>query len=165
APEPAYRSEEALRRYAQARLSEEQGSGAEALREYYRAMLLDDQSSGIPRRVSEVTAVVGDPAQSLEFAERALAIDPSDPRALWLKGSALLNLGRDGESLDALEAAAHGDTDQVEYARTLARAAERLDRAPRQGPGGPPATHLGAWPRRPPPRGVRGSAGPGARAP
>ena len=130
APEPAYRSEEALRRYAQARLSEEQGSGAEALREYYRAMLLDDQSSGIPRRVSEVTAVVGDPAQSLEFAERALAIDPSDPRALWLKGSALLNLGRDGESLDALEAAAHGDTDQVEYARTLARAAERLDRVP-----------------------------------
>ncbi|HEY3215928.1 MAG TPA: tetratricopeptide repeat protein [Candidatus Eisenbacteria bacterium] len=127
-PETPYPSEEALRRYAQGRLFEEQGAGPEALREYYRAMLIDDRSAGIARRVSEVTATLGDAERSLEFAERALAIDPHDARAHWLKGSALLNLGRDSESVAPLESAAREDTTELEFLRTLARAAERLDR-------------------------------------
>jgi tetratricopeptide (TPR) repeat protein len=127
-PETLYPSEEALRRYAQGRFSEELGAGPEALRDYYRAMLLDERSAGIPVRVSEVTATLGDPERSLEFAERALSIDPHDARAHWLKGSALLNLGRDGEAVAPLETAAHEDTTELEFLRTLARAAERLDR-------------------------------------
>jgi tetratricopeptide (TPR) repeat protein len=123
-----YRSEDALRRYAQGRLLEEQGARGEALEEYYRALFLDPQALEIPRRVSEVAAAMGDPGRSLEFAERALAADPADPRASWLKGAALLNLGRDPEALAPLERAARADSERVEYVRTLARAAERLGR-------------------------------------
>jgi len=121
-------SEEALRRYARGRLLEEQGLKTEALEEYYRALVLDPRAIEIARRVSEVAAQMGDPGRSLEFAERALSIRPEDPRALWLKGAAFLNLGRDPEALAPLAAAAEADSDRVEYLRTLAHAAERLDR-------------------------------------
>jgi len=124
----AYGSEEALRRYAAGRLLEEQGARSAALDEYYRALALEPQAMDIARRISEVAAQMGDPGRSLEFAERALAIEPADPRAQWLKGAALLNLGRDPEALAPLQAAAAGDSERVEYFRTLARAAERLDR-------------------------------------
>ncbi len=124
----AYGNEEALRRYAQGRLLEEQGSRPQALDEYYRALFLDPHADEVARRVSEVAAQMGDPGRSLEFADRALALKPSDPRALWLRGAALLNLGRDREALGALETAVAQDSDHIEYVRTLARAAERLDR-------------------------------------
>ena len=125
---PAYPSEEALRRYVQGRLLEERGQRDQALGEYSRALLLDDSSAGLARRASEVSAINGEPARSLEFAERALALDPEDARALWLRGTALLNLGRESEALAPLEAAARLDSEQVDYFRTLGRAAESLDR-------------------------------------
>jgi tetratricopeptide (TPR) repeat protein len=123
-----YDSEEALSRYISGRLLEERGDRAAALDEYYRALFLDPGATEIARRISEVAAKMGDPARSLEFAEKALRIEPQNPRALWLKGTALLNLGRDQESLAPLEAAANADSSRVEYFRTLARVAERLDR-------------------------------------
>lgn len=125
---PAYPSEEALRRYVQGRLLEERGQRDQALGEYSRALLLDDSSADLVRRASEVSAINGEPARSLEFAERALALDPDDARALWLRGTALLNLGRESEALVPLEAAARLDSEQVDYVRTLGRAAESLDR-------------------------------------
>ncbi len=125
---PRYGSEEALKRYAGGRLLEERGDRAAALEEYYRALFLDPGAVEIVRRVSEVAAQMGDPGRSLEFAERALALAPADPRALWLRGTALINLGRDQEALGPLEAAARADSGRIEYFRTLARAAERLDR-------------------------------------
>jgi len=121
-------SEEALRRYAAGRLLEEQGARSEALEEYYRALSLEPQAIDIACRISEVSAHMGDPGRSLEFADRALAIQADHPRALWLKGTALLNLGREREALAPLMAAAEADSERVEYFRTLARAAERLDR-------------------------------------
>lgn len=123
-----YPSEEALRRYAQGRLLEERGQRALALGEYSRALLLDDGSASLARRLSETSAIAGEPARSLEFAERALQLDPDDARALWLKGTALLNLSREREALAPLEAAALADSEKVEYFRTLGRAAEALDR-------------------------------------
>ncbi|MEK7329941.1 MAG: tetratricopeptide repeat protein [Candidatus Eisenbacteria bacterium] len=128
APRPQYPSEEALRRYAQGRLLEERGQRDLALGEYSRALLLDDGSASLARRLSETSAIAGEPARSLEFAERALRIDPDDARALWLQGTALLNLNREREALAPLEAAAKGDSEKVEYLRTLGRAAESLDR-------------------------------------
>jgi tetratricopeptide (TPR) repeat protein len=130
-PGPAqstYPNEEALRRYAQGRLLEEQGAAPRALDEYYRALFLDPQATDVARRVSEVAAEMGDPGRSLEFADRALELDPKDARALWLKGAALLNLGRDEEALSMLQRAVAIDSERVEYVRTLGRAAERLDR-------------------------------------
>jgi tetratricopeptide (TPR) repeat protein len=127
-PSTQYPSEEALRRYAQGRLLEEGGSGVEALGEYYRALLLDGRALGVARRVSELSAHAGEPERSLEFAERALALDPGDPRALWLKGTALLNLERHAEAYSWLERAVARDSGRIEYVRTLARAAERLER-------------------------------------
>ncbi|TMQ72327.1 MAG: tetratricopeptide repeat protein [Candidatus Eisenbacteria bacterium] len=123
-----YSSEEALRRYAQGRLLEEQGVRNQALDEYYRALSLDPTARDVARRVSEVAAQMGDPGRSLEFAERALATDPTDARARWLKGAALLNLGKDADALAMLQSAVERDSDRIEYVRTLARAAEQLDR-------------------------------------
>jgi tetratricopeptide (TPR) repeat protein len=124
---PRYRNEEALQRYAEGRLLEEEGAQSKALEQYYRALMLDPSAIDVARRVSEVTAQMGDPDRSLEFADRALALNPDDPRSLWLKGAALLNLGRDGEGLTLLQKAVDRDSDQVEYVRTLARAAERME--------------------------------------
>jgi len=128
APGPRYPSEEALRRYAQGRLLEEQGQRDLAIGEYSRALLLDDGAGSLARRVSEASAAGGEPSRSLEFATRAIAIDPGDARAYWLKGTALLNLGRNQEAVPSLEAAATLDSERVEYVRTLGRAAESVDR-------------------------------------
>lgn len=128
APRPQYPSEEALRRYALGRLLEERGHRDLALGEYARAMLLDEASASLALRMSETSAYAGDPARSLEFAERALQLDPEAPRALWLKGTALLNMNRAPEALEPLEAAAARDSERVEYLRTLGRAGEALDR-------------------------------------
>jgi tetratricopeptide (TPR) repeat protein len=128
ASRPQYPSEEALRRYALGRLLEERGQRDLALGEYVRALALDDGSAGLARRLSETSAITGNPERSLEFAERALKIDPDDARALWLKGAALLNLNRDREALAPLEQAATRDSEKVEYLRTLGRAATSLDR-------------------------------------
>jgi tetratricopeptide (TPR) repeat protein len=128
APSPRYPSEEALRRYAQGRLLEEQGRRDLAIGEYSRAIVLDDHAGSLARRMSEASAISGDISRSLEFASRALAIDPADARAHWLKGTALVNLGRGVEALTSLETAASLDSERVEYARTLGRAAESVDR-------------------------------------
>lgn len=122
-----YRSEEALSRYAQGRLLEEQGQRTRSLEEYYRALFLDPRALEVARRVSEVAASMGDPGRSLEFAERALSLDRSDARALWLKGAALVNLGREQEALPPLREAVRTDSSKAEYLRTLGHLAERLD--------------------------------------
>jgi tetratricopeptide (TPR) repeat protein len=128
APGPRYPSEEALRRYAQGRLLEERGRRDLAVGEYSRALLLDDAGGSLARRLSEASAAGGEASRSLEFAERALGIDPTDARSHWLKGTALLNLGRGRDALPPLETAAGLDPEQVDYARALGRAAEGLDR-------------------------------------
>jgi len=128
APGPRYPSEEALRRYAQGRLLEEQGQRDLAIGEYSRALLLDDDAGSLARRVSEAAAASGEALRSLEFATRAIAIDSGDARAHWLKGTALLNLGRNQEAVPSLEEAAELDSERVEYARMLGRAAETVNR-------------------------------------
>ena len=123
-----YASEEALRRYVQGRLLEEEDEPTQALTEYFRALHLDTRAAGAAQRVSEVSARMGDSHQSLEFADKALAIVPGDARSLWLKGGALFNVGRPQEALEALEAAVAADSERAEYQATLARVAEELDR-------------------------------------
>ncbi len=128
APLAGYPSEEALRRYTQGRLLEERNEGRDALAEYYRALLLDPRSTATMRRLSEVSARLGDAAGSLEFADQALLIEPGDAHARWLSGAALFNLGRARDALESLEAAVAADSGQVEYLKTLARVGEELDR-------------------------------------
>src|SRR5262245_46875385 len=124
-----YPSEEALRRYTQGRVLEEAGLRADALSEYFRAFALD-ANPGIATRASEVSGARGDHERSLEFANKALAVDPGNARALWLKGSALFNMGRDDEALVALQAAAAADSEQADYLRTLGHLADRMDNLP-----------------------------------
>ena len=123
-----YASEESIRRYVSARLHEQAGRLTEALGEYYRALALDPQSADLLVRISHVCAQLGDPARSLEFAERALARDPNDWRALWLKGAALFSTNRASEALPVLERACELDSTQLEVLRTTARVAETLQR-------------------------------------
>jgi tetratricopeptide (TPR) repeat protein len=80
--------------------------------------------------VSEIAARLGEPQRSLDYATRVLEHDPGNARASWLQGSALFNLGRPQESLEALQAAVSADSEQVDYWRTLARAAETLGQVP-----------------------------------
>jgi tetratricopeptide (TPR) repeat protein len=123
-----YPRPEALRGYVQARMLEEAGELDAALEEYYRVVAADPYALGALRRISDLDAQRGEPARSLEFAERALALDPTDARSLWLKGSALFNMDRTTDALTALQNAVSLDPDQPDYWRTLARAGERTDR-------------------------------------
>jgi tetratricopeptide (TPR) repeat protein len=127
APSPRYPSEEAFRRYAQGRWLEESGRRDLALGEYSKALVLDDSSASVARRMSEASALSGDVSRSLEFADRALSIDPDDARAHWLRGTALINLGRGRDALAALERAVAIDSERVEYTTTLGRVAVSED--------------------------------------
>jgi len=126
---PRVSSEEALRRYVRGRLLEQSGQLTEALGEYYRALSHDPLSPDLLVRISQVCAHLGDPARSLEFAERALQQDPDDWRALWLKGAALFSTNRPREALPPLERACELDSTQADVLRTTARVAESLSRA------------------------------------
>ena len=123
-----YANEEALSRYLAARLLEQGGKLTEALGEYYRALSLDPRSVDLLVRISQLCAHLGDPARSLEFAERALARDPDDWRALWLQGAARFSTGRVRDALEPLERACELDSTQAEVLRTTARVAETLKR-------------------------------------
>ncbi|MEO5989985.1 MAG: tetratricopeptide repeat protein [Candidatus Eisenbacteria bacterium] len=120
--------EEALRRYLQGRSLEQAGDIDEALSEYYRALALDPGSRALLVRISEAAARKGERVRSLEFAERALVLAPADARANWLKGTALFQMERAADALGPLEAACAADSENAEYARTLARVAEVLER-------------------------------------
>ena len=121
-------NEQALRAYAQGRLLEARGEYHEALGEYVRALAVESQAAPVARRVAELVARMGDASSAIEFADKALAIDSTDARSLWIKGTALLSTGRAAESLPLLEACVGYDSSQVEYFQTLAHAAEVLDR-------------------------------------
>jgi len=123
-----YANEEAIRRYLSARLFEQSGRLAEALGEYYRALAFEPQSADLLVRISQICAQLGDPARSLEFADRALVHDPDDWRALWLRGAALFSTNRAEEALPPLERACELDSTQLEVLRTTARVAESLQR-------------------------------------
>lgn len=117
-----------MRHYLEARLLEQSGQLNEALGEYYRALALDPLASDLLVRISQVCAQMGDHARSLEFAERALAHEPDDVRALWLQGAARFSTGRGAEALAPLQRACELDSSQVEVLRTTARVAESLRR-------------------------------------
>ncbi len=123
-----YMSEAGVRYYLSARLLEQSGKLTEALGEYYRALSLDPRSTDLLVRISQLCAQLGDPARSLEFAERALARDPDDWRALWLQGAAFFSTGRVAEAMLPLERASAIDSTQSEVLRTTARVAETLGR-------------------------------------
>jgi tetratricopeptide (TPR) repeat protein len=124
-----YSSEAGVRHYLNARLLEQSGRLDEALAEYYRALSLDPRSTDLLVRISQVCAQQGDHSRALEFAERALARDPNDWRALWMQGAARFSTGRVAEALAPLERACEIDSSQVEVLRTTARVAETLGRA------------------------------------
>jgi tetratricopeptide (TPR) repeat protein len=123
-----YASEEAMRIYLDARLLEQSGKLSDALGQYYRALSLDPRSVDLLVHISQLCAQLGDPGRSLEFAERALARDPDDWRALWLQGAARFSSGHASEALAPLERACEIDSTQVEVLRTTARVAESLGR-------------------------------------
>jgi len=124
----AFGSPEALIHYTRGRLLEEDGLVDEALAEYFRAVAADPRAVAPLRHVSELSARQGETTRSLEFAERALAIDPTDSRSLWLRGAALFNSGRYADAVAPLESAAEAAPDMIEYWRTLARAADHEHR-------------------------------------
>jgi tetratricopeptide (TPR) repeat protein len=126
----AYPSEQALRHYLQGRWFEASGEMQEAQAEFSRALSLDATATDVMLHLCEVAAASGEPGRALELADRVLAGEPANAKALWLRGAALFNLGRPADALDPLVAASRADTLNVEYVRTLARVAESLDRLP-----------------------------------
>src|SRR5215813_2554142 len=111
-------NEEALRRYAQARLLEERGASAEAMAEYYRILVVDPDSKVVALRLSELAGQIGDAGRSLELAERVLKSDPESARALWLRGSARFNLNQRQAGLADLVHAVELDSTNTEYSRS-----------------------------------------------
>ncbi len=125
-----YPNEEAVRRYAQGLLLEARGERRQAQAEYFRALLLDGRAPALLRRISSISAALSEPRRSLEFAERALAVDSADARSWWLKGAALANLGEPQPALLALGRAVGLDSTQADYYRALAGVAELVDDLP-----------------------------------
>jgi tetratricopeptide (TPR) repeat protein len=119
---------EVIAGYLSGLLHEQRGEDEEALAEYRRALATDPGRASILLRIAEVSARLGDPGPALEAADQALQRQPGDPRALWLKGSALFNLGRRSEALGALRSAVEADSTVSEYWRTLAHVAEAQER-------------------------------------
>jgi len=117
-----------VRLYLDARMFETAGKLSEARDQYYRALSLDPRSTDVMVRISQLCAQLGEFDRSLEFAERALAKDPNDWRALWLQGAARFSTGHAQEALAPLERASEIDSTQVEVLRTTARVAESLGR-------------------------------------
>lgn len=126
----AYRSEQALGHYLQGRWLEEAERAQDAQAEFSRALSLDPSATDVMLHLCELAANSGEAGRSLELADRVLAGEPGNARALWLRGAALFNLGRPGEAIGPLEAASRADSLNADYARTLARVAESLDRLP-----------------------------------
>ena len=121
AAEPTrFPSADALRHYAAGRLLEERGESDAAVDQYYRALVGDPRSGAAARRVSELAARADDIPRSLEFARRALAVDPNDARAHWLEGVALFQQGDGAGALAALETAVRLDSSSAEYLQALA---------------------------------------------
>jgi tetratricopeptide (TPR) repeat protein len=123
----SYAGAEALRHYVQGRLLEERGDFNEALGQFYRALLLDSHATGAALKISELSARIGENDRSLEFAERALRLEPGRARGLWLRGPALFNLGQGEEALKFLQSAAEADSNDADYQRSLAHVAEELN--------------------------------------
>jgi tetratricopeptide (TPR) repeat protein len=117
----------ALRHYLSGRLLEERGVDVDALEEYRRALQLDPNQPHIELRMSVIAGRLGQAERSLDYARRVLEREPDNALALWLSGGALLGLGRTRDAMAALRAAAAADSDNAEYWRTLARAAEQSD--------------------------------------
>src|SRR4029077_5919074 len=101
---------------------------AEAMSEYYRILVIDPDSKTVPLRMSELSGQLGDPGRSRELAERVLKTDPDNARALWLRGSARFNLNEREAGLADLERAVDLDSTNIDYSRSLGRAAEDLNR-------------------------------------
>lgn len=120
--------DEGLQHYMRGRWHESNGEPAKAFEEYARALASDPGSVELMMRLSEFLSANGDAGRALELADRALAASPGEARAHWLRGAALFNLGRTRDALVSLERAVGGDSTNVEYWRTLARAAETEDR-------------------------------------
>lgn len=128
APGATPASAEAIRYYAQGRLLVEQGALREGLGYLYRASVFDPKSASLAREVSDLAGRLGDADSALEFANRAIALEPDNPRGLWLKGLAQFRLGKADSALALFDAASSADTTEIDYARSLARTAEQLDR-------------------------------------
>lgn len=128
-PPTADEQDEAVQRYLHGRWYESNGDRERALDEYLHALAANPGSVELMLRLSELLSSAGDAGRALEFADRALKSAPDEPRAHWLRGAALFNLGRPKDALTALQRAVEGDTTNVEYWRTLARVAEQEDRA------------------------------------
>jgi tetratricopeptide (TPR) repeat protein len=122
-----YSNPEGLRHYMQGRLFEERGEVESATNEYYRALGSDPALGAAARRISELAARSGDAARSLEFARRALAVDSTDSRALWLMGVAQFEQGQRPQGLHSLEAAVSIDSVRTEYLQTLAHMAQETE--------------------------------------
>ena len=118
---------ESLRHYVAGRMLEEQGDSDGAFREYYQALSSDPHAAGVARRISELAARNGDLQRSLDFANRALALDSTDARAHWLKGAAQFQLGQVSEAMSSLVAATVADSERAEYFETLAHVAEEAN--------------------------------------
>lgn len=121
-------NETALRAYTQGRLHEVEGDPREALADYLRALGIEPRSAVVARHIAELVSHTGDMRSAIEFADRALAADSTEVRARWVKGDALVALGRTADALPLLEACVDQDSSRLEYALSLGRAAETLDR-------------------------------------
>ncbi len=122
------RGEQALRAYAQGRLLEDQGQLRDALGAYVRALGLDHTAMPVARHIAETLYRLGDPSSAIDYADKALALAPNDPGSLWVKGGALMDMGRYPEALDVMVACVDADSSRIEYAQSLARVGESLDR-------------------------------------
>lgn len=123
-----YASDEALRHFLAGRWLEATGDLPGAGAEYARAIALDPEALEPQLAACSVAARAAEPQRALELAHGVLARDPGNARALWLEGAALVSLSRTAEAVRPLTESVRIDSLNTECWRTLAHAADELER-------------------------------------
>ena len=112
-----------------ARMFQRQRRFDEAMAEARRAVELGPNDSGAHAALIENLIYAGDAEQALEWIEKSLPLDPVAPgEMLFLKGMALLTLGRPEEAVVAIDDARRHNRQQSRYAAIQAVAFAELGR-------------------------------------
>ena len=112
-----------------ARMFQRQRRFDEAMAEARRAVELGPNDSGAYDALIENLIYAGEPEQALAWIEKSLPLDPAAPgEKLFLKGMALLTLGRPEDAVIAIDDARRHNRQQSRYAAIQAVALAELGR-------------------------------------
>ena len=111
----AYVSHNAELIFALGNLEVARGNAAAARSWYARTIALNPQHEGVLNNLGVLALQEGRPSEALELFDRAVAVEPNDPKAHYLRASAAFEIGDFERALAALDVALRLRADQPEF--------------------------------------------------